>query len=247
MAEVDPLLGYVHSLETAGAVDGPGIRVVVFLSGCPLRCLYCHNPDTRAKSSGTPWTLEALLAEILKYKDFMRASGGGVTLSGGEPLFQQAFAAKLLKRCKAAGLHTALDTSGYLGERTSDALLASTDLVLLCFKSFDPLMHKTITGIGIDEPLAFARKLARLKKPVWARFVLVPKLTDDLVMIGKLAVFLKELGNIERVELLPFHKMGEPKWRELGLPYALAATQPPAPESVAAAQAAFRAEGLKVF
>lgn len=222
------------------------MRFVVFVTGCPLRCLYCHNPDTRNLEDGKKVTAAELVKEIGQYKDFLERTGGGVTISGGEPLFQEAFVTAILQGCKKLGLHTAVDTSGYLGSKVSDALLEATDLFLLDIKSFDPFAYRKITGSRLQLTLDFARRLSVHRKPIWVRFVLVPGLTDDLPMIEKMAEFVKGLGCVERVEVLPFHKMGERKWKALGLAYTLGDTLPPSPELVEQTRAIFRRQGLKV-
>jgi len=242
----DPSSGYIHSVETAGTVDGPGMRFVVFVSGCPLRCLYCHNPDTRNMKDGTLTSVADLIKEITEYSDFIKRTGGGVTVSGGEPLFQQKFVTEIFKGCKGHNLHTALDTSGYLGKMVKKELLDVTDLVLLDIKSFDPATHEKVTGKKLQPTLDFAKHIAALGKPMWVRCVIVPNLTDDIEVLGKLADFLKELGNVQKVEVLPFHKMGEAKWKALDLPYTLGATQPPSPELIDQIHALFTARGLQV-
>jgi pyruvate formate lyase activating enzyme len=238
--------GYIHSVETAGTVDGPGMRFVVFVTGCPLRCLYCHNPDTRNMEDGRKTTAAELVKEIAGYKDYLSRTGGGVTISGGEPLFQEDFVTAILQGCKALGLHTALDTSGYLGDKVSDALLEATDLVLLDIKSFDTFAFRKITGSRLQLTLDFARKLSAFRKPTWIRFVLVPGLTDDFDAMEKMADLIKGLGCVERVEVLPFHKMGETKWESLCLPYTLKDTLPPSAELIAKAHVVFMSRGLEV-
>lgn len=236
--------GYIHSVETGGAVDGPGLRFVVFLTGCALRCLYCHNPDTWHMPDGRKIGVASLLNEIAEYRDFLQRTGGGVTATGGEPLAQPDFVTALFQGCKALGLHTALDTSGFLGANATDALLAATDLVLLDIKSFDPAAYKRLTGGSLAPTLRFAERLAAMGKPTWLRYVLVPGLTDDLASIDKLAAYAKDLG-MAKVEVLPFHKMGESKWGALKLPYALQEKQPPSAALVAAVRAIFVGHGLK--
>ncbi|HAX91131.1 MAG TPA: pyruvate formate lyase-activating protein, partial [Rhodospirillaceae bacterium] len=196
-----PSQGYVHSVETAGTVDGPGLRFVVFVSGCPLRCLYCHNPDTRNLREGKLTKVSELMAEISQYSDFMKRTGGGVTVSGGEPLFQQAFVTEIFKASKQLGLHTALDTSGYLGTMVKKELLDVTDLVLLDIKSFDPAIYEKVTHKKLQPTLDFARLLADIKKPMWVRCVIVPNLTDNLDDLSRLADYLVTLGNVEKVEV----------------------------------------------
>ncbi|MDD3288676.1 MAG: pyruvate formate-lyase-activating protein [Alphaproteobacteria bacterium] len=230
--QLQPGEGYIHSVETAGAVDGPGLRFVVFVSGCPLRCLYCHNPDSRNMKDGKKTTAKEIISEIAKYSDFLMRTGGGVTVSGGEPLFQQDFVTEIFKECKKIGLHTALDTSGYLGKQVKAELLDVTDLVLLDIKSFDSMLYKQITGLTLQPTLDFAERLSIMGKPMWIRYVLVPNLTDDLALIDKLADFVSKLKSAERVEVLPFHKMGEQKWEALNLDYKLHDTQPPSQELI---------------
>ena len=242
----ETLQGYVHSVETGGTVDGPGMRFVIFVTGCPLRCLYCHNPDSRNLKDGKLMRAADLVAEAAQYGDFMKRTGGGVTVSGGEPLFQQAFVTEIFKGCKEHGLHTALDTSGYLGRMVKKELLDATDLVLLDIKSFDPATYEKVTHKKLQPTLDFARTLAEIGKPMWVRCVIVPNLTDNLDDLSRLADFLKDLGNVEKVEVLPFHKMGEPKWQAMGLPYTLADTQPPSPELIAQIHEIFRGRGLSV-
>ena len=222
--------GYIHSVETLGTVDGPGVRYVIFTQGCPMRCLYCHNPDTFRMKQGRQVSSNDLLADIRKSANFLRRARGGVTISGGEPLFQTKFVTALLRGCKAMKLHTVIDTTGFPGNRTPDSLLADVDLVLLDIKSFDPITHSRVTGVEVQPTLDFARRLSALGKPMWIRFVLVPGLTDAPENIEGMADFIATLDTVERVEVLPFHKMGEFKWQELGLQYELTNTPSPSPE-----------------
>jgi pyruvate formate lyase activating enzyme len=238
--------GWVHSTETGGAVDGPGIRFVLFLAGCLLRCRYCHNPDTWHMHHGKPTTSREVVDEIAGYANFLKRARGGVTLSGGEPLVQPDFTAAILRGCKELGLHTALDTAGFLGLHADDFLLADVDLVLLDIKAFTEATYKDLTGVALAPTLAFAERLARMKKPIWLRYVLVPGLTDKFDEIEGLAKFAAGLGNVERVDILPFHKMGEFKWKAEGVPYSLGDTPPPSPELVDRARATFRGAGLNV-
>jgi pyruvate formate lyase activating enzyme len=240
-------VGFIHSFESAGTLDGPGIRCVIFMTGCPLRCQYCHNPDTWRRNQGTPMTLEQVMAEVERYARFLGSWGGGVTISGGEPLLQDRFLTRLLRACKQRELHTALDTSGYLGDRLAGPILRDTDLVLLDIKAFDSDLHRQVTGAPVAPTLELARRLSVESKPVWIRFVLVPGLTDNERDIGNLAAFVGDLKNVQRVEVLPFHKMGESKWQALGLEYRLAHTPPPSPELLRRVQQQFREHGLLVF
>lgn len=241
-----PVSGFVHSWDLSTGVDGPGTRFVAFLAGCPLACLYCHNPDTLRMRSGTRTSADDLVAEAARFTTFIRAAGGGVTVSGGEPLLQPVFAGELLHRSKhELGLHTALDTSGFLGVRATDAMLRDTDLVLLDVKSWDPATYREVTGRDIRPTLDFARRLAGLGKEIHLRFVLVPGLTDDPDNIDGVAAFAASLGRVSRVDVLPFHKLGEAKWRALGMPFTLGDAPVPTPEQTAEARARFEAHGLR--
>ena len=240
-------VGFLHSFTTGSTVDGPGVRVVAWTSGCQFRCLYCHNPDTWNMTNGIPVTLGKATEELRKYRNGLKVMAGGFTLSGGEPLMQDRFAVKLLTAAQAMGIHTALDTNGSLGTRLTDAELESIDLVLLDIKTWDAERHRQVTGMEVGPVLDFARRLAARKRPVWLRFVLVPGLTDDAENITKIARFSGGLGNVDRVDVLPFHQMGRFKWKELKLSYALENIQPPTSEAVEQACAWFRAEGLKVY
>ncbi|MFF3018416.1 pyruvate formate-lyase-activating protein [Streptomyces sp. NPDC057939] len=240
-----PSEGSVHSWDLSTGVDGPGTRFVTFLAGCPLSCLYCHNPDTMRMRNGKRTSADEVIAEARKYTRFISASGGGATVSGGEPLLQPVFAGELLHRMKNdLGLHTALDTSGFLGTRATDALLRDVDLVLLDIKSWDRVTYRKVTGRPLEPTLDFARRLADLGKEVHLRFVLVPGLTDARENVEGVADFAATLGNVSRVDVLPFHKLGESKWEALGMPFTLHDTPSPDAEQVAAAKAVFAARGL---
>jgi pyruvate formate lyase activating enzyme len=230
--------GWMHSTEIGGAVDGPGIRYVLFLSGCMLRCQYCHNPDTWHMHQGKPTTSHEILRDISSYTKFL--TRGGVTISGGEPLVQPDFTHAILRGCKEMGLHTALDTAGFLGLHADDYLLADVDLVLLDIKAFSEQTYHALTGVALQPTLNFARRLAAMNKPVWLRYVLVPGLTDKFDEIEGLAAFARELGNVERVDVLPFHKMGEFKWAAAKTPYKLADTAPPSLELLDRVRSIFR-------
>lgn len=255
-------LGAVHSWELVTAVDGPGSRLTVFLSGCPLRCLYCHNPDTLAMRDGEPVTADEILARVRRYLPVFRATRGGLTLSGGEVLQQPAFAARILRGAKELGVHTAIDTSGFLGAALTDDMLRDTDLVLLDVKSGDPDTYKRVTGRPLEPTLKFGRRLAESGLPggvtedkpveVWVRFVLVPDLTDDVDNVEKVAEYVASLnelrpGTVTRVEVLPFHQMGKEKWTALGREYALADTRAPSPELTERVREQFRAHGLTTY
>lgn len=246
-SDVAPTVGAVHSFDVSTGVDGPGTRFVAFLAGCPLRCLYCHSPDTWTMRSGQRTTTDDLMAQIERYHRFIDVAGGGVTLSGGEPLLQPRFTREMLQRCQAAGLHTALDTSGYLGFRADDQLLDATDLVLLDIKSWDPTTYRIVTGRRLAPTLAFARRLADRGTPIWVRFVLVPRLTDAVENVDGIAAFAATLSTVERVEVLPFHRLGAHKYRQLGMPFPLATTEPPDPELLDRVRNQFADHGLSVF
>jgi len=238
--------GWIHSIEAGGAVDGPGFRYVLFLAGCLLRCRYCHNPDSWHMRHGKPTTSREVLREIAGLKTFLVHARGGLTLSGGEPLVQPEFAHAILHGAKAMGLHTALDTAGFLGAHASDEMLADIDLVLLDIKAFSETTYHDLTGVPLQPTLDFAVRLARLHKPAWLRYVLVPGLTDKFEEIEGLAAFAADLGNIERVDVLPFHKLGEFKWESEGVPYSLSQTPPPEPELTQSVKDVFRRQGLTV-
>ncbi|WP_329121431.1 pyruvate formate-lyase-activating protein [Streptomyces sp. NBC_01465] len=243
-----PITGSVHSWDLSTGLDGPGTRFVTFLAGCPLSCLYCHNPDTMKMLNGKRTTADAMVAEAAKYTTFISASGGGATISGGEPLLQPVFAGELFHRYKhELGLHTALDTSGFLGARATDAMLRDVDLVLLDIKSWNPATYTKVTSRDLQPTLDFARRLADLDKEVHVRFVLVPGLTDDPENVDGVAAFAASLGNVSRVDVLPFHKLGESKWEALGKEFTLHDTSSPTPDQVAAAKSIFAGHGLQAI
>jgi pyruvate formate lyase activating enzyme len=224
--------GRIHSFESFGTVDGPGIRFVIFMQGCPFKCLYCHNPDTWSSDSGTLYSVDEVFDKIKRYIPYFKNSGGGVTVSGGEPLIHAEFITGLFKKCKEEGIHTAIDTNGFVDSNsdTINTLLDYTDLVLLDIKHIDNKKHKSLTGCSNENVLKFAQHLSSRKISVWLRYVVVPGLTDFEPDVKKLGKFIAKLSNIEKIELLPFHKIGEYKWKELGLNYTLFDI-PPASES----------------
>jgi len=244
---VENVRGWLHSVESTGTLDGPGIRRVLFLQGCPLECLYCHNPDSRPFRCGRETDSYTQLREIARNREFLIRAGGGVTASGGEPLGQPDFVRSLFTGCREMGLHTALDTSGYLGARADERLLSVTDLVLLDIKHIRPARYLELTGRELEPTLVFARRLAARGIPVWIRHVLVPGYTDDPEALDELAGFVHGLGNVERIEVLPYHKMGDWKWAELGVPNRLADTPEPTDEAVRDARDRLRRTGLPVF
>jgi pyruvate formate lyase activating enzyme len=237
-------MGFLHSFTTGSAVDGPGVRVVAWTTGCMWRCLYCHNPDTWTLTNGIPVTIARAAKELKKYRVGLKIMAGGLTVSGGEPLMQHRFVVKLLKAAKEMDVHTAIETNGYYGDRLTDDDLDAIDLVMLGIKIWDPDRHRRLTTVDIEPTLEFARRLAARKQKVWIRFVLVPGLTDDVDDIGQIARFAAGLGNVERVEVLPFHQLGRFKWERLGLQYTLGAVKSPSPEATEQACEIFRAEGL---
>ncbi|MCH8495949.1 MAG: pyruvate formate lyase-activating protein [Balneolales bacterium] len=244
---MENVTGYVHSIESAGTLDGPGIRRILFLQGCPLSCLYCHNPDARPFKQGRKTDAFSELREIARNREYFKRTGGGFTISGGEPLSQPDFVKAIFDGCKRMGIHTALDTSGFTGHKADDELLSYTDLVLLDIKHIRPSAYKELTGVKLQPTLDFAKRLADMKKPVWLRYVLVPGFTDDLDDLAELANFVKTLGNVERVEVLPYHKMGEYKWDCLGIENKLADTPEPTKDEVELAVDSFRKAGLAVL
>ncbi len=239
--------GRVHSHDLSVGVDGPGTRFVVILAGCPLRCLYCHSPDAWHMRDGTLSTVDGVMSEVDKYRRFIEVAGGGFTVSGGEPLLQPRFTSDLLTAAKERGLHTALDTSGFLGARADGALLAATDLVLLDIKSWHPDTYYEVTGGGEVAPtLHFARRLAERGIPMWIRFVLVPGYTDAPSNVEGIARFAALLSTVERVEVLPYHRLGAFKYAALHLPYPLPGTPPPDEALLARVRAQFAGQGLTV-
>ena len=238
------LSGFVHSFDTGGAVDGPGMRFVLFVSGCQFRCLYCHNPDTAKMHNGKAMRVDEVTAEISKYADFLRRAGG-LTISGGEPLMQAHFVGEIFYRAKHDfHLHTALDTQGFLASHLEDDWFDNIDLVLLDIKHIDPEKYQVLTSNSLQPTLDFAERLSAMGKKMWIRYVLVPGYSDEFDDVEKLADFISTLQGVDRVEVLPFHKMGEHKWDELGYDYQLKLVQPPSPELIERVIGQFRNRGL---
>ncbi|MFS8937496.1 pyruvate formate-lyase-activating protein [Corynebacterium sp. c25Ua_89] len=241
-------IALVHSWELVTSVDGPGTRMTMFMSGCPLRCQYCHNPDTMEMKVGTLERIEDVVKRIKRYKPIFKTSGGGLTISGGEPLFQIAFTRRVLKEVHDAGIHTTIDTSGFLGTRLRDEDLENIDLVLLDVKSGDEETYKKVTRRELQPTIDFGDRLSAMGKPVWIRFVVVPGLTDSPENVRNVAEIVgRWSNNVERIEVLPFHNMGADKWHELGYPYTLEDTKPPKPEDIEAIRDVFRAKGFTVY
>lgn len=240
-------MGFLHSFTTGSTVDGPGVRLVAWTAGCMWRCVYCHNPDTWTMSNGMPVTIHRAAEELRKYRHGLKVMSGGFTLSGGEPLMQHRFAAKLFAAAKGMDIHTALDTNGFYGDKLSDAELETIDLVLLDIKTWDPARHRHLTGMDVAPTLDFARRLAARRRPIWLRYVLVPGVTEDPADIEQLASFAAGLGNVSRVDVLPFHQMGRYKWKSLGMKYTLEDVEPPTNELVERTVAIYRSKGLVAY
>jgi pyruvate formate lyase activating enzyme len=223
--------GYVHSYETSSRYDGPGLRVVLFVSGCLLRCSYCHNPDTWHLKDGTYVSAQQVIDRLRSFASALRALNGGLTISGGEPMVQIKFTRRILAGAKELGLHTAIETSGFLGDRVDDDFLSVLDLVLLDIKSSEPETYRKVTGRELAPTLRFAERLAKAGKPVWVRFTLVPGLTDAPENVEGIARFVAPMKNVEWVEVQPFHQLGAFKWKAMNLDYKLSET-PPAPAAL---------------
>ncbi|WP_419032763.1 pyruvate formate-lyase-activating protein [Dysgonomonas gadei] len=236
--------GHIHSFETFGTKDGPGIRFVFFMQGCPLRCLYCHNPDTwRPNEAKYELTPQQALDEVIKVKAFVK---GGVTVSGGEPMMQPEFVLELFKLCKTAGIHTAIDTSGFLFNDKTKEVLSYTDLVLLDIKHINPDKYKELTARPLEPTLNFIEYLAEVNKPVWLRYVLVPHFTDNEDDLHRWAQYVSQFKNVERVDILPFHQMGIHKWEQIGQEYKLKDINSPSNQELNKAEAIFKSYGLNV-
>ena len=235
------MTGKIHSFETFGSVDGPGVRFLVFLSGCGFRCKYCHNPDTWSRPAALELSADEVLEKALRYREYW-GEEGGITVSGGEPLLQLEFLTELFGKAKARGVNTCIDTAAGPFTREGawlaafDRLLEVTDLLLLDLKHVDAAAHRDLTGADNANVLDCARYLSENGKPVWIRHVLVPGLTDDESVLKRLGAFISTLRNVRRVEVLPYHAFGVSKWKSLDLPYALEGVEPPSEASVARAR-----------
>jgi pyruvate formate lyase activating enzyme len=243
--EPNGAFGYVHSYETASRYDGPGLRVVLFVSGCLLRCSYCHNPDTWHLKDGTYVSAQHVIHRLSEFAPALRMLNGGLTISGGEVLVQPAFTRRILEAAKEMGLHTAIETSGFLGARADDRYLSALDLVLLDIKSGDPETYRRVTGRELAPTLRFAERLASIGKPTWVRFTLVPGLTDDPANVEAIARFVAPMKNVEWVEVQPFHQLGSFKWKAMGLDYKDANTPSPTPDLVNRVIEQFRSAGCR--
>lgn len=233
--------GYVHSLESFGLVDGPGVRYVVFLQGCKMRCKFCHNPETWSADGGEEYTAEELFKKAYRYKNYWKQNGG-ITVSGGEPLLQIDFVTEFFRLAKQKGINTVLDTAGQpFSENTEwlekfKALMDYTDLVMLDLKEMDGNLHHDLTGFGNENVLKMAQWLSDNNKPMWIRHVLVPGVTDDESGLREMKRFIDTLNGVERVEILPYHTLGMFKWEKLGIPYPLDGVRTPADEEVRKAE-----------
>lgn len=237
--------GNIHSFETFGTKDGPGIRFVLFMQGCPLRCLYCHNVDTwKMTNAKYQFSVDEVVKKITDIKSFIKT--GGVTISGGEPLLQNDFVNEVFKRCKEQGIHTALDTSGFIFNDDVKKTLENVDLVLLDIKHINKIKYKNLTSVELDNTLEFLEYLSTNNKKVWIRYVLVPNYTDDLDDIEELAKYLSQFSNVEKVELLPFHQMGVEKWDKENIEYKLRDNRTPNKEEVLEAEEIFRKYNIKI-
>jgi pyruvate formate lyase activating enzyme len=243
--EAAGIYGYVHSYETSSRYDGPGLRIVLFVSGCLLRCSYCHNPDTWHLKDGTYVSAQQVIERLRGFAPALRALKGGLTISGGEPMVQIKFTGRVLAAAKDMGLHTAIETSGFLGDRVDDDFLSALDLVLLDIKSSDPQTYRNVTGRELAPTLRFAERLAKAGKPVWVRFTLVPGLTDDPQNVEGIARFVAPMTNVEWVEVQPFHQLGAFKWKAMDLDYRLSETAPPPSALVNRVLEQFRAAGCR--
>lgn len=219
------ITGKIRQIETMGLVDGPGLRVVVFMQGCPLRCLFCHNPEMWSPDGGFEVTSEELVRKIMKYKNYF-GTDGGVTFSGGEPLHQPEFLKECLKLCKTVNIHTCLDTSGVGNGEYYEDILKYTDLVLYDIKAVKKEDYEHMTGLDISKSLGFLSLCEQLDKKLWIRCVIVPGINDTEEYIASLADTIRNIKNVERVELLPYHTMGQTKYDDLGIPYRLKDTPP---------------------
>lgn len=244
--DAEGAFGYVHSYESSSRYDGPGLRVVLFLSGCLLRCTYCHNPDTWHLKDGTHVSAQQVIGRLASFAPALRAMDGGLTISGGEAMVQLDFTRRILAGAKNLDLHTAIETSGFLGARADDRFLSVLDLVLLDIKSSDPDTYRKATGRELAPTLRFAERLAAMGKPVWVRFTLVPGLTDDPDNVEGIARFVAPMKNVEWVEVQPFHQLGEFKWKAMGLDYKHSDTPSPTPDLVNRVIEQFRAAGCRV-
>jgi pyruvate formate lyase activating enzyme len=239
--------GRIHSVESCGTVDGPGIRYVIFTQGCAFDCKYCHNPDTWDRNGGEVRRSTELFQEVYRLRKYLQRSGGGVTCSGGEPLNQPKFVAEIFRMCREKGIHTALDTTGAFLNDAVKQVLKNTDLVLLDMKCVDPERQETISRVDIGKVNDFVQYLQQENIPFWLRYVLVPGLTDDEDLLVRSAQYVSTFSNLERVEILPYHRLGEFKWESMGKEYPLGDTPEPSIEDVIKASKIFSEFGMSVY
>lgn len=248
MDNLDSITLRIHSYESAGTVDGPGIRFVVFMQGCPLRCKYCHNPDTWEFNAGKVVTAKDVLNEVLKYNAFMKFSNGGVTFSGGEPLVQKKALLPLLQELKRNKVHTALDTAGTTNiDDVALEIIDTVDLVMLDVKHIVPYGHKQLTGLSNEMNLSFLEALANKNRRTWVRWVVVPNINDTVDYAQNFASLIKKYTNIELVEILPYHKNGIYKWEALDIPYQLKDTPEPTKDSIKELANVLEQHGIKTL
>ncbi|MBT1176872.1 pyruvate formate-lyase-activating protein [Bifidobacterium callimiconis] len=241
-------IGFVHSWDINTSVDGPGTRMTVFMSGCPLRCQYCQNPDTWKMRDGKPVYFDAMVKKISRYADLFKATGGGITFSGGESMMQPAFVSRVFRAAKEMGVHTCLDTSGFLGASYTDEQLDDIDLCLLDVKSGDEATYKKVTGGILQPTIDFGRRLSKRGVKIWVRFVLVPGLTDSEENVENVAKICASFGDaLEHVDVLGFHQLGRPKWHELRIPYPLEDAKGPSAKLRARVVDQFKSHGLTVY
>lgn len=231
------MIGHIHSTESFGAADGPGVRFIVFMQGCHMRCRYCHNPDTWKMDGGDEVTADEILKRALRFKPYW-GKDGGITISGGEPLLQIDFVIELFKKAKELGINTCIDTAGNPFTKEDpffskfEELMKYTDLLLLDLKEINPTRHKDLTGFDNSNIIEMAKYLSEINKPVWIRHVLVPEHSDFDEDLDALGDFIDTLSNVDRVEILPYHTLGKFKWENLGIPYTLESVSPPSAERI---------------
>ena len=231
------MIGHIHSTESFGAADGPGVRFIVFMQGCHMRCRYCHNPDTWKMDGGDEVTADEILKRALRFKPYW-GKDGGITISGGEPLLQIEFVIELFKKAKELGINTCIDTAGNPFTKEEpffskfEELMKYTDLLLLDLKEIKPTRHKDLTGFDNSNIIEMAKYLSEINKPVWIRHVLVPEHSDFDEDLDALGDFIDTLSNVDRVEILPYHTLGKFKWENLGIPYSLESISPPSAERI---------------
>ncbi|EPL6456441.1 MULTISPECIES: pyruvate formate lyase 1-activating protein [Providencia] len=247
--EAPATLGRIHSFESCGTVDGPGIRFIVFFQGCLMRCLYCHNRDTWDTHGGNIVTVDELMKEAVTYRHFMNATGGGVTASGGEAILQAEFVRDWFRACKKENIHTCLDTNGFVRryDPVIDELMDVTDLVMLDLKQINDDIHQKLVGVSNHRTLEFAQYLAKRNQKTWVRYVVVPGWSDDDHSVHLLGEFTKDMSNIEKIELLPYHELGKHKWETMGEEYKLDGVKPPSKEVMERVKNILESYGHKVM